>query len=405
MKHLFITAIATLFSVSALAQTVENNRMLVHQKDGTVTTFAIADIDSITFDVANTDTTAAKDITFDIAIDDITWGDANVTITPSDPTAKYYYYTMPMWKVNSLDGGIDGIIDFDYAFWQMQANMYGCTLNEVIQEMLVSGTKSFRTSDDSGMFKWGNTAVVYCYAIDSLGNVLTPLCSKSFTTTMPNTSSNEFSVKVNKILPNGVEASITPTNNDQYFIAVQRTKFTDYYVNDLDTMAYMLLSSNYKNADAFATGSHDIAADDFYLYANQDYNIIVFGYDNGRSTPVTMVPFHTVRGASSANMGFESYFCDDNANINLTKVSDGTYKYEVADGTAPCTIFNDITAVVAEASESYTYTYDSGDGTFTMTITGSTTADADGVYATMTVSSTYHSEVTKILFVKKAATE
>lgn len=399
MKNLLITAIATVLSVSAMAQ----NRMFVHQKGGTVTEFAIADIDSITFDVANTDTTAAKDITFDISISDITWGDAQVTITPSDAAAKYYYYTMPAWKLDQI-GGIDGIIDFDYDFWKMQANMYYMDVNDVIQEVLVSGPQSFRTSDDSGMFKWGNTALVYCYAIDSLGNVITPLTYKNFTTTMPNASSNEFSVKINKILPNGVEASITTTNNDQYFIGAQRKKFTDYYVNDPDTMAYVLLSSNYKNADAFTTGNHDIAAEDFSLYANQDYNLIVFGYDNGRSTPVTMVPFHTLRGASSTNMGFESYFCDDNGDVNLTKVADGTYSYAVEDGTAPCTLFNDLTAVVTEATDNYTYTYDSGDGTLTMTITGSTTADTDGVYATMTVNSTYHPEVTKIIFTVKTGT-
>lgn len=492
MKNFIVAAMTAMLSLPIVAQNSEINRLLMHQKDGSVKVFAIEDVDSITFDnvtekavglevtaitgssatiectmpegvskyyvavvpvdgmvtniktfvvenkqaemaesgsvtltglkggtkyqaaalafdkygiatiVSTVELTTKAAEAFTIEIDDVTWGDANVTITPTDTTMKYYYYCMPMSKVNTLDGGIDGIVKFDYDFWQMQADTYYMNLNEVIQEALISGAKTFRTSEESGMAMWGSESVVYCYGIDSVGNAVTPLCYKTFTTTLPIASSNEFDITINKIHPNSVEASITATNDDTYFIAVQRKKFVDYYASQPEAMAYALLSNNYNNPDAFANGNHNIAAEDFSLFTNQDYYIIVFGFNNGLSTSVKTIPFHTLRSSSSAITAFESYFYDENGNITAAKVADNTYTYEVESGTEPCTIFNDLTSVVTEASENYSYSYDSNDDACKLNITGSTIANQNGVYATMEVAIPTHPEVTTILFVSKS---
>lgn len=339
---------------------------------------------------------------FEIALDDFTWGDAHVVITPADQSMRYYYYAMPMSKVNSLEGGIDGIMKFDRDFWQYQADMYSTDINEIIQEQLISGRLDTRTSDIFGMAMWGTDAIVYCYGIDNKGNAVTSLSYKTFKTTTPVASDNEFTVKVDKVYPSGVEATITPKNNDTYFFAVQRDKFVNYWQDKPDTLAYQLLQNNYKNPDAFANGEHKIAKEDFSLYSGQHYNIIVFGYNNGLSTPVKIVPFITPRSASSTTSKFEEFFYDENGNIDpetLKKVDDKTYAYYVDNGNEPCTVFGDITLIEAVPDSSYSYSYDSGDGTVKLDIKGSTTADTKGIYATMDVNIPDHPEITKILFV------
>lgn len=340
---------------------------------------------------------------FSITVDDISWGDARVTITPSNADMRYYYYCMPMSKVNTLQGGINGIMKFDYDFWQMQADMYGMTVNEVIQEQLTSGTQTFRTSEISGMAMWNTESMVYCYGMDGEGNVLTPLTYQRFTTSKPIPSNNTFDIQITNVTPTSVEATITPSNNDRYFIAVQRKKFVDFYAEKTDTMAYSLLSNNYNNPDAFATGVHQVKKEDFTLNGNQDYFLIVFGVNNGLSTPVKMVPFKTLRSSSSAIMAFESYFCNDQGAPNLDKLQalgNKSFRYSVANEQVPCNIFTDLTSVVTTTTASYHYTYDAGDNQCSLEINGTKEADKDGVYATLKVNIPSHPDISTIFLVK-----
>ncbi len=500
MRKTLLIAVATLCAaVTTHAQQRNENRMLLHQKDGSTVVYAIDDMDSITFaqvanagasvEVASVDgTTATVNCTlqksckkcyvaavpddgsvadiktyilqnhqheltesgtvqlaglkggtkykaavlpfdqygittdiatasfateaadmFDISIDDITWGDAKVTIAPVDKTMKYYYYSMTMEKVNSIANGIDGLAQFDRDFWSVQANMYGCDINEIIQSSLVSGDQTFRTSEAGTMARWNSEVVVYCYGIDAQGNASTPVMVKTFTTTSPVPSSNEFSVTIDQAYPNGVKATITPTNDDTYFVAVQRKRFTDFYEGKLDSMAYVLLQSSYQNEGQFHSGAYTTSKDEYYLNANQDYNIIVFGYNNGLSTPVTMIPFKTPRSSSSAISRFEDAFCDDNGQVDtetLTDKGDKTWAYTIESASEPCELFTTITGITAsiapESSAPYSYTYDSGDNACKLTLTGTSGADANGTYATMEVAIADHPEIAKIVFVGAA---
>lgn len=395
--------VAALCFLASYAQK-QTHYLNLHLKDGTVKVFDLSDVDSLTF--ASTQSGEDDNLLSDqfvFVVSDVTWGDAKVTITPKDNEKKFYYYAMTAAKVATIENGIDGLQQYDYAWWEAMSQYYN-SLNEAIQASLVSGPQTFRTSElTGGMGDAGSDVIVYCYGIDSEGQPTTTVHRTTFTTSLPNPSANTFDISIGRVLPTGVQLTVTPSNSDTYFLAVQRERYVNYYSDDTDAMATNLAKTYYNQTDAFHSGVYTSALDDFTLYSGQTYYAIVFGYDNGVSTPVTLKKFNTPRSSSTATYRFTSYFYNEEGTAIdtsvLTATGDGVYTCVVESGDEPCEMFTYITNIEVEATDSYSYAYDGGDGAAKLALVGTSKADADGVYATLDVELTDIPEIRKIVFI------
>lgn len=354
---------------------------------------------------------------FSFSVKNVNWCGGEVTVTPKDPDMKYYFYSRDMAYVSQTFGDDwSKVFATDRSWYEYIASVYGGTVYENWAADLVTGTKTFKTTDND-ITQWGGKIVVYAYAIDDNANITTPMCLFYFDTTKPNASANTFDVKINEVHPNSVAATVTPSNNDPYVIDVQKKKFVDWYINSgisLDSMTFVLAQSQIKNLGEIEThnGTYTMNPKDWSLNSpGTEYEVIVYGFDNGLSTPdnIAMAKFTTLRGVSTVSSRFARYFVgnDGKADPDVLTAADneeGAYYYTLLDEETPCSLLQYMTAIDAQNTESYTYTYNESqyDSTAKLTLTGSCNADAKGVYATMNVDMTDYPDIKKIYFVGTA---
>ena len=128
----------------------------------------------------------------------------------------------------------------------------------------------------------------------------TPVQVEKFTTTEPQTSDMTFECTIDKVLSNYAEFTITPSNNNEpYFVNVQRGSYVEWFIeNDkLNDMVTSLADSFSPSVypEAYCQGKVTRSTDDFLssVRTNTDYYVIVFGWNDGQTTPVSLYKFHT----------------------------------------------------------------------------------------------------------------
>lgn len=366
---------------------------------------------------------ATNDQPFDIQASDITWGDCKVTITPKDPNAKYVWgmrnvdYINKYWTDSEADP-LDQLYQRDYDWYNNLADMYGGTVYDQWETELVQGVFEGRTGT-SDVVRWGHDIVVYAYTIDSDAKLSSPVVKKIVTTTMPKKSDITFDVTINKEGSNGVNATITPSNDELYFVDVQRKRFLDWYDQNgvpRDSAAFSLLELAWKSTEPYGeenvmqrlhTGSYTIKQDDYGLFSGQNYQIIVFGYNNGASTEIQTFDFNTLRSPSSAFLKLSDYFLDEDGNPDpevLTSAGNGVWNYVLTADETPQSIWYYITnATIDESKDTYHYEYNENQGTtaLKMVLDGVKNPNDSGVYATLDLTNDDLAEagITEIRFV------
>ena len=85
-KNLSLTLLLLFFVMGAAAQESHNYVMKIQKKD-TLLSIPVSQIDSIYFE----EQAPQGSLTFDINVSNITAGDANIVITPSNDESTYYY--------------------------------------------------------------------------------------------------------------------------------------------------------------------------------------------------------------------------------------------------------------------------------------------------------------------------
>lgn len=348
---------------------------------------------------------------FTIDVDDITWKDAHVVITPKDPDMRYYIGTMRIEKLNNeLDGDINNIVGFDYAWWNYVAAVAGIDVNVVIQNDLVSGTSDFRTSGEDGtvIFNWGSKGIVYCYGVDENGEMTTGFEYKIIETKAPVPSDMTFDVTVNELLPRTVHATIIPSDKEAtYYVNAQQKTYVDYYRNldQLDVMCFELVKDD---PTLIGIQQGDFTVDENLFPAlreNKAYELIIFGFKDGKTTNVTLVPFNTLKTGKSSQQSFEYFFLNEEKTdcdaTCMEKIEDGVYSYQVSGSAEVLSTWKTLTGHdTTTAAEDYSYVYNSYDDyKLQFAITGHKTPDANGTYAEMTVSNPEYSFIKKIVFV------
>lgn len=227
--------------------------------------------------------------------------DIEFTTECLDTSINYYVYGMTKAKydIESVYSD-DSIMGFEKSWFTAVAGS-SAQWYEVMLEECVKGKQSYRFTDFTSIIEPSTDLVIYAYGIDSLGNRTTYICTKNVTTAPMNVSANQITVNITEIYSNGVDADFTTTNDDYYYISLQRKSYVEYFQSDghtLGEMATNLLVSEITNAGyiPLQSGNHSITPDEYKCYAaNTDYYLIYFAYDEeyGRRSEVNLIPFKT----------------------------------------------------------------------------------------------------------------
>ena len=168
-----------------------------------------------------------------------------------------------------------------------------------MQNFLVTGQHTANIEEDyGGRLMWDTPYYVYCFGVDNEGNLNSDIVEKLFRTTKPVPSDNEITVTLKQELSDGVLIDVATTNDDTYFIDCQKKSYVDYYLDEYDgskeQMFYRFFSSirTQINDQYFHNGDQtDLKAK--ALTPDADYYIIICGFNDGPTTDIQLIPFHT----------------------------------------------------------------------------------------------------------------
>ncbi|MBQ0056341.1 MAG: Ig-like domain-containing protein [Bacteroidales bacterium] len=258
---------------------------------------------------ATTEVTVTDEAAFDINITDVTNTHCSYSVVPADPSVHYYYQMRlshgDEYSIDSMDdhGSIEeNLFYFTYDWFDFCASLYGnMTWNDVMQPLLDHGTVTGDNTDFYSILTPGTDYTIYAMGFDTDGNLVTPVEMETFTTTAPSASDITFRFSIGQCTSSDAEFTVIPSNNDPYLVCVQRSSYVDWYVerDRINDMAQPLAESYANDAryPAIQSGSATLHASDFVnVRSNTDYYIIVFGYDDGVTSPVTIKYFRTEYG-------------------------------------------------------------------------------------------------------------
>ncbi|MBR5819208.1 MAG: hypothetical protein IKY50_04305, partial [Alistipes sp.] len=127
------------------------------------------------------------------------------------------------------------------------------------------------------------------------GNLITDVVVREFTTLTPQQSSNEFTITINSMTKSSVEFTVTPTNNDQYYVTVEKVGTVSSYGPDQsksydDLIEYLLPEYENQLNPRLFTGEQTIINTQLNKSVNgfSDYVVVVWGFNNGPTTTVFM---------------------------------------------------------------------------------------------------------------------
>ncbi len=286
--------------------TVDPEGVVTGVADGKCDICAVVDGQSL----ASIEVNVVAEPQFDLQVTNIGNRTCNYSITPKNNNIRYYHNMRVQsgsYSVDNFDqygSEEQNMLHFTYSWFDFASSLYGMTREEYMNTpgMLASG-KKIGTQEDfySDGLAPGTTYCFYAFGLDEAGNLVTPVEVKKFDTTKPAWYADlTFECKIDEINEAGAKFTITPSDPTKpYFVCTQRESYVSYFIeNDkLNDMANDLAKSFkpevYK--EAYCEGTCQRSTDDFLasVRKNNDYYVIVFGYDDGQTSPVALfrLPF------------------------------------------------------------------------------------------------------------------
>ena len=294
-KFLSLSILFLFFVMGAVAQENKNYVMKIQKKD-TLLSIPVAQIDSIYFE----EQPQQGDLTFDINVSNITSGSADIVITPSDDTAPYYYAISDSVGKNNRDNNYNGSwYELEVGWWTYLSQFYSMTWQQVAAQFLTTGQHTADIQEDyGGRLMWDTPYYVYCFGMDTEGNLTSDITEKEFRTTKPVPSDNEITVTIKQELSDGVMIDVATTNDDTYFINCQKTSYVDYYLDQYNGSKDQMFYHFFRSISSMVNDQYFHSGDQTDLKAvastsDADYYIIICGFNDGPTTDIQLIPFHT----------------------------------------------------------------------------------------------------------------
>ena len=210
---------------------------------------------------------------------------------------------------------------YDYSYWAYASQMYGITLEEMIEFDTNVGTKTYSSDDFLLVAEWDTEYLVWVYGVTTSGEVTTNITRRTFKTAAPEPSSMTFEVPnidvewYEEETPEGpirgfrANATIIPSNKEEkYFATITNKSWYDWYFtedndgrSDDDYIMNQILYNAQKPSSELSKmyKSGDYKFDCFtereiLLKPDREYAVFVFGMDeNGATTKLNVFPFTT----------------------------------------------------------------------------------------------------------------
>lgn len=226
----------------------------------------------------------------DVEVTNLAWNGADIYVIPNSDF-RYYYECRTKAKFNERYGSADAFYEKVYAGWESDAASYG---NDV------ATVASWYTNEGSGVadigkLTWNTEYVFAIFGVGADGTRNTDVILKEFKTLTPAQSSNEFTITINSTTSSTVEFTVTPTNNDQYYVTVEKVGTVSSYGPDKEKsydelIAYLLPEYDSQLTPRLFTGEQTITNTQLNKSVNSfyEYVVVVWGYNNGPTTTVFM---------------------------------------------------------------------------------------------------------------------
>ena len=233
------------------------------------------------FDLLKLKTGKVSDDPFSIAINKITNRSVDYTVTPKDPSIKYYTLSSTLDKYYedcSAGENAGDVIQHYIAMWTQFASWYGSTWQEMMKldiELL-----------------WDTDQMIVVFGMNDAGELVTPIYTQSYRTTAPKPSNNEIKIELAKEPAyRDVVVKTTVSNNDDYFVSVQPASYVDKF-ESTEEMINHLCYNTHGIAGLTHNGSKE-AIEFRPSKPDQDYYVIAVGLDEGAPcTKPVMLKFH-----------------------------------------------------------------------------------------------------------------
>ena len=257
-----------------------------------------------------------------LEVSDIKGMSAKITVTPPSEDLRYFVwlYTMDSYERYQHSSDYE-LFSYDYSYWAYASQMYGITLEEMIEFDTNFGTKTYSTDDFLLVAEWDTEYLVWVYGVTTSGEVTTNITRRTFKTAAPKQSDMTFEVPnvdvewyeeetaEGTIRGYRAKATIIPSNKDEkYFATITNKNWYDWYFtedndgrSDDDYIMNQILYNAQKPSSELPAmfKSGDIEFDCFtereiLLKPEREYAVFVFGMDeNGATTKLNVFPFTT----------------------------------------------------------------------------------------------------------------
>lgn len=208
MKSLYFSVLMALGLLVVMpAQAQSERKMLIHMKDQTVQEIPVSSIDSIRF------VEEAAPSAFDIILGEVHPLYASFTITPKNMEETYNMMVVEKSVFDKYKSDEEVIAD-DLKFFQDMANGYQTTLDDILQQMLIT---SEYVDYHVGLLP-DTEYVMWAYGLNYEGKQTSPMSKVSFKTPAGTHVDNQISIKVTRSA-DAITAEYLPDDDTMYYTA------------------------------------------------------------------------------------------------------------------------------------------------------------------------------------------
>lgn len=249
------------------------------------------------------------DCTFDINVN-VDGCRITADIKPSDNKQMYWEGIIQESLLDlQYQGDISKAISGEIDSWSLYAEMFGTTLEKVLESLSLKGQVSLAHFNLESKSNY----ILYAAAIDTKGNVISDIATSYFATTETTPSNVKFDVKISDITYSSAKAKVTPTQIDPYLCQIVKasdidgmseTAIMNYVIDHLDQYEVYL-------GNVVKQGEKEFVFEE--LEAGTDYVVCVFGYETVSTTALNRNDFQTIAAGDPADVTF---------NMTVTNIMD-----------------------------------------------------------------------------------
>lgn len=232
---------------------------------------------------------------------------ATLEISSKDNSMFYYVGLLPKWKLEQI-GGKDSVSGYDIENCKYEALLQGKTWQDYFREQLRQGNASLDTRADlkDTCLQWNTDYVLYCYGLNKESlRIITEVYTLDFRTLKPTASSNSIVVNITEKSGDGIKATVTPSNSDQYLLAFQPASYVEDFlqkktsgelVGGMQADEYMvwdIVRNFWGDKLTLKSGNFTIEKSTeltgVKVQSSQHYYLILTGFHDGVSTEVQAI--------------------------------------------------------------------------------------------------------------------